>query len=396
MKKKVILMAVLALVFTGCSSIDINNSSKADISENSSIELSIPEDTTNKEQESSAEETTETTTIQTTPQTMVETAVEITPVSTKGPDVTQKPGMAPDDYKVMGESGILVSGQGGHYWGIMFYGGLYEYCDDYVATVKRYADQLPSVNVYSMVIPTSVDFYCPEEYKGHTSSQKEKIDYIEESLKGSKVTNVNVYNSLSSHTKENIYARTDHHWLPLGAYYGAKSFAETAKLSFPDISKYEAVSRNDFVGSMYFYSEDINIKNDPEVFTLYLSPNCDDISTTYYDTSFNNPVESDLFVTRDASQFYCSFLGADDRITEINTNVKKGKTLVVIKESYGNALLPFLTSSFENIYVIDLRYFYLNAIDFIKKVGATDLLFANCAYTPAGGTVEYLEDIRVQ
>lgn len=87
-------------------------------------------------------------------------------------------------------------------------------------------------------------------------------------------------------------------------------------------------------------------------------------------------------------------LGSDDLIAHIKTNAKTGRNLVVIKESYGNGLIPFFTESFDNIYVLDLRYCEVNAIKFCKQVDATDLLFANCAYTVAGGNCDYFSYIR--
>lgn len=301
----------------------------------------------------------------------------------------EAPGSVSDDYCQYGENYILTIGHNGHYMALMGCWGTYDNCDRYITAVNRAAAKLPGVNVYNMVVPTSSEFYTPGTVTSFTSSQKGKIDYINENLVN--VTAVDAYGQLAANTDKDIYARTDHHWLPLGAYYGAKAFAEAADFDFPDLSEYETVSRNDYVGSMYYYSKDENIKNDPERFTLYISPNDADLKTTYYDTSFKNGYESDLFVARNASAFYCSFLGSDDRIAKIETGVKNGRVLVICKESYGNGIVPFLTSGFETIYVTDCRYFDLNLIDFCKNVGATDLLFSVCTFTPAGGNVSYVE-----
>ena len=35
----------------------------------------------------------------------------------------------------------------------------------------------------------------------------------------------------------------------------------------------------------------------------------------------------------------------------------EGKSLFVIKDSYANCLIPFLTEHYETIYVLDLRYY---------------------------------------
>ena len=71
-----------------------------------------------------------------------------------------------NSYRAIGDNGILVAGMDNHYRGIMFYGGTYGYCDQYMTDVKAFQSALPEVTVYSMVIPTSVDFYNPTEYKG--------------------------------------------------------------------------------------------------------------------------------------------------------------------------------------------------------------------------------------
>ena len=98
----------------------------------------------------------------------------------------------------------------------------------------------------------------------------------------------------------------------------------------------------------------------------------------------------------DNSMYYLVFMGGDDKITHVETDCKNGRTLVIFKDSYGNALVPCLTSSFENIYVYDMRYFELNAIDFCKQVGCTDLLFAMNTFSATGGNESYLESNRVQ
>ena len=281
-----------------------------------------------------------------------------------------------------------------HYRGIMFYGGTYGYCDQYMTDVKAFQSALPEVTVYSMVIPTSVDFYNPTEYKGYTELQKDKIDYIESGLKSTGVTNVSVYDTLSKHTSEEIYSRTDHHWMPLGAYYAAQVFCKTAGVKVPDIKKYRKETCGGYVGSMYYYSSDEHLNNDPETYAVYYSPNEDKLKTTYYDRYYSNGYDSNLFLCDNASYYYLSFLGSDDLIAHIKTNAKTGRNLVVIKESYGNGLIPFFTESFDNIYVLDLRYCEVNAIKFCKQVDATDLLFANCAYTVAGGNCDYFSYIR--
>ena len=335
----------------------------------------------------------------TTTTTATTVATTTTPVTTtttepeETPAPSEEPGNVPDDYREYGENNILIIGRNGHYMGLMGCWGTFELCDNYVSCVEKAAEKLPDVNVYNMIIPTSVEFYLPDDVSGYSASQKEKIDYIADGL--SKAVSVDAYSALEEHKEEPVYTRTDHHWQPLGAYYAAEAFAKTAGVDdlFPALTEYEKVTREGYVGSMYNYSKSVNLYNDPEPFDLYISPNADALTTTYYDTSFQNGSQGHLFTYPDASGYYLSFLGTDICIAEIDTDCKNGKTLVVCKESYGNALIPFLTECYEKIYVTDLRYFDLELTDFCKEVGATDLLFAMCTFTPAGANCSCMNAI---
>ncbi|MBR1824100.1 MAG: hypothetical protein IJ779_07700, partial [Ruminococcus sp.] len=97
--------------------------------------------------------------------------------------------------------------------GIMIYGGAWGAEKEYAEYVNEYKEQLPNVNIYSLVAPTACSFYTPENYKDLFESEKKDIDSIAKSLK--KVTAVDAYTPLLAHKNENIYSRTDHHWQPL-------------------------------------------------------------------------------------------------------------------------------------------------------------------------------------
>jgi len=95
------------------------------------------------------------------------------------------------------------------------------------------------------------------------------------------------------------------------------------------------------------------------------------------------------------SSYYMVF-GGDGQITHVSTECKNSRTLVIFKDSYGNALLPVLTGSFENIYLCDIRYFDINAVSFIKQVGATDVLFAMNTFSATGANYQCIESNRTK
>ena len=70
-------------------------------------------------------------------------------------------------------------------------------------------------------------------------------------------------------------------------------------------------------------------------------------------------------------------MGGDTRTTHVKAMGNNGRRLMIIKDSYGNALPGYLFYSFEDIYVVDFRYFQKNIIRYVKENGITDILFAN-------------------
>ena len=232
----------------------------------------------------------------------------------------------------------------------------------------------------------------------NTADQKEYIDDNISARLSDGITAVDIVSTLGQHTEENIYCRTDHHWMPLGAYYAAQTFANAAGVDFKDISTFKAETISDFVGTMYAFSQDINIKNDPEDFTYYIPDNYDQCKNDFYDTSFNYDYTGSYFkqVGDPQSNAYLTFFGGDEQIVKIRTNVKNGRKLLIVKDSYGNAIPSNLTNSFEEIYIIDMRYFNLNLVDFINQLGMTDVLFTMCVFSAFGNNSYGLPDLLTQ
>ncbi|MGN1118791.1 MAG: DHHW family protein [Oscillospiraceae bacterium] len=288
---------------------------------------------------------------------------------------------------------------------LMLYGGSYSVGETYADVMNLYKEILgDDVNVWSMIIPTACEFYSPPEVQAYCGSELNNINHVIERLDG--VRAVDAYTALAEHTKEDIYLRTDHHWAALGAYYAAQEFAKTAGLPFADISTYEQRVVHDYVGTMYAYSEDIVIKNNPEDFVYYV-PTTVNYTTTYYNyiledgkiVGAETPYEGNFFIKYGDGNgmAYCTYMGGDAKIVNIHSDAGTGRRLIIFKDSYGNALPPFLFGSFDDIWVVDMRYFTHNAIDFIKEKGITDVLFANNAFHAAtASTVTYYNKFLTQ
>lgn len=293
-------------------------------------------------------------------------------------------------------NGIVVDGvkMYGEDAGVMLFGGNKKQGARYAEIINKYKASLGNVNVYNMVVPTSVEFYLPKKYSKYSSSEKESIDYIYSCLSPD-VTPIDAYSKLAEHTDEYIYLRTDHHWSPLGAYYAYTAFCEALGMEYHPITDYTEKVKDGFVGSLYGYTNDITLANAPEQFHYFLPPDVTySVQTYYYDTLAPKNGGALFHEYVEGANCYGMFLGADAIHTKITTSTKNGRKIVVFKESYGNAFVPFLVNNFEEIYVIDIRYFGTNAVDYIKKIGATDVLFIdNCFAANTSSLIKHIEDL---
>ncbi len=313
---------------------------------------------------------------------------------------------APSDDFTSAANGIIVTGDGENTRAIMMYGGSTGVTTQYAQVANKYKELMPELNVYVMVIPTSVSYYCPQAALAYTGSQLKQINNVQANL-NEDVIGIDVYTILGEHRDEPIYLRTDHHWAPLGAYYAASKLAEAAGLDYLDISEYDVNVVHNYVGSMYAYAKDIRISSNPEDFVYYVPKNVE-LKTTYtnykLDSSWNvvgeaEPAAGQFFIKYPdgSGGAYCTFMGGDAKITRVETSVKNGRRLLILKDSYGNALPAFLFGSFEEVHVIDSRYFTKNIVEYISEYQITDLLFANNAFhASTGATVRAYERYLTQ
>jgi hypothetical protein len=253
--------------------------------------------------------------------------------------------------------------------------------------VNRYQSVFgPEVQVYCLLIPTAIEFYCPEKARSRVKSQRETIDTAY-SLLDSCVVAIDAYSNIAKHTNEDIYLRTDHHWAPLGAYYAAEAIAKAAGVPFKDLSHYEQRVVKRYVGSMFRYSGDISVKRSPEDFVYHI-PQGVEYNTTYIsyivDENFNvtgsyPPIQDRYFYQfNDGSGgAYCTFMGGDNKITQVRTATNNGRRMLLLKDSFGNAIPGYLFFSFEEIHIVDARYFTRNIVEYVKQNGITDLIFGN-------------------
>ncbi len=259
--------------------------------------------------------------------------------------------------------------------------------ETYAQAVNDIADALGSgVRTFCIDVPNAAAFYAPKDYRTGDNDQQAMIEYCYSKL-ADNVIAVDVYPLMARHTDEYLYFRTDHHWTQLGAYYAYLVFCEAAGFEAEPLEKFETGSYTNFVGSMYTYlaayPQASVLYNDPD--TLYFYRPFVDLNTTYYtDATLNTgyAIGTICYIESYVSNKYLTYLGGDHPITIIETDVD-GPVCILLKESYGNAFAPWLTSHYSKIIVIDPREFNregmpsLDLAQFAKEQNVSDCIILN-------------------
>ena len=182
--------------------------------------------------------------------------------------------------------------------------------------------------------------------------------------------------NLKKHADEYIYFRTDHHWTTLGAYYGYEAIASGLGLEVQSLENLKADTvSNDFLGT---YDSKVNTGLIggvvPDSITIYSSSEIDKAVMMWdndKDKTFDNIYKMDDLKGKDK---YTVFFGGNHSVTDIKTENKTGKTLLIIKDSFAHSLAPFLIKDCDRIIMLDLRYFNKSLKKYLSENKITDLL----------------------
>ena len=269
--------------------------------------------------------------------------------------------------------------------GYQIFGGTDAMGRQYAAAVNSYQQAVgDQAQVYNLIVPSPIEFALPDRYKSITTPERPKIENIYSHL-DPEVKAVDVYDTLSEHRDEYLYFATDHHWTALGAYYAYVEFCKTAGLEPVPLESMEKRTLNGFLGSLYSETQDSKLKENIDHVDYYMikTPHqAYHYRTNEPYTAYPVPLYGEYAKPVNS---YSVFLHGDFPMVRIDTDLKNGRRIVLVKESYGNAFAPFLVNHFEQVFVVDARYFQTGLVELIRDNNVTDLLFLNnifAAHTP--------------
>ncbi len=241
-----------------------------------------------------------------------------------------------------------------------------------IESVKNFAQTNNDIKGTILIVPTaSLPLQDKLPKNAPVFNQNKAFDMIYSNL-GKNCEWIDMRLVLEAHKNEYIYYKTDHHWTTFGAYLGyaewQRQHGNNVQLSDYNIT----LAANNFKGSLY--SKVLN--RDSALDEIYLY---DKIQKPTYEVHYNfgktqtdSVYELNRLYEKDKYQV---FLNGNHPELTISTNVNNNKHLLLFKDSFANAFIPFLLSDYETIHIIDLRYFKGDLNDYISHNNITEYLF---------------------
>lgn len=236
--------------------------------------------------------------------------------------------------------------------------------EKFVGKAKQNAD------VHVMMVPTK-SWILREKLPAFAPHYKEQkfYDALQQKLEKEDVL-ISVEPVLGAHKEEEIYYRTDHHWTTLGAWYAYEQYTKAVGGDLQRAQgkkKFRCISK-DFYGTTY---AKINYARQADKIEIY-EP-ADKLRVVYNMGEKKTKTLYDVSFLKTADQ-YSVFTGGNQAVLEITGGIKNGKTLLLIKDSFANSILPFLAEDYEKLVVVDLRQLNVSGDRLLEMFSPTDIL----------------------
>ncbi len=241
-----------------------------------------------------------------------------------------------------------------------------------IKNLNKFANSIKKdIKITALLVPTKTEVLRDKlPSNAPVTDETQLVEKIKEVL-DEKIVVTDLILDFKNHSDELIYYKTDHHWTSKGAFYAYKkylNFIGDSPLKQEDFL-IENVS-DEFFGTSYrkanFYL------GKPDTITKYEAKNPVELEIKFNNIDKFEKLYDDSFL--DKTDKYSYFLGGDKAIVEINTSIKNDKTIVVLKDSYANSMIPFLVNNYEHIIMLDTRYFNASVSQFINERDVDEVL----------------------
>ena len=243
-----------------------------------------------------------------------------------------------------------------------------------IKAIKSFSESQSKIPVRMMLVPDAANVLnhsLPSLAK--PEDQTQMFSMVRKDL-GDSVEWIDVSTELNKHKTEKIYYKTDHHWTTLGAFYAFQAAAPSLGIEGDLSGKYVSYAVSDSFNGMLASKSGVNL-GEKEQIDIYVPTEEDtDLIVDYVDEGKRSTSLYDSSKLKEKDQ-YTVFLGGNSSLLDIRTVSTSTKRLLLVKDSFANSFIPFLTPYYREIVVVDPRYYRGTINDLMDSYRISEVLF---------------------
>ena len=243
-----------------------------------------------------------------------------------------------------------------------------------IKAIKSFSESQKKIPVRMMLVPDAANVLnhsLPALAK--PEDQTQMFSMVRKDL-GDSVEWIDVSTELNKHKTEKIYYKTDHHWTTLGAFYAFQATAPSLGIEGDLSGTYVSHAVSNSFNGMLASKSGVNL-GEKEQIDIYVPTEEDtDLIIDYVDEGKRSTSLYDSSKLKEKDQ-YTVFLGGNSSLLDIRTVSTSTKRLLLVKDSFANSFIPFLTPYYREIVVVDPRYYSGTINDLMDSYRISEVLF---------------------
>lgn len=244
---------------------------------------------------------------------------------------------------------------------------------DNINAVKSFANTYSDIPTTVMLIPDAACILSDSLPAFATvEDQSQMFSMVERGL-GDSVSWVDAYSALNKHKTEKLYYKTDHHWTTQAAFYVFQEAAAGLGIEGDVSDDYVSYTVTDSFNGVLASKSGAGLDEKEQIDIYVPTEGDDDVIVNYVDEAKKRTslYDSSKLETRDK---YGVFFGGNTSVMDIKTMSTSRQRLLVVKDSFADCFIPFLTPYYREIVVVDPRYYSGTLEDIMETYRITDAL----------------------
>jgi len=240
--------------------------------------------------------------------------------------------------------------------------------------IRQFAKRSRDIQTYMLLVPNAANIMRDRLPAFATGSDQSRMFAQVKRELGEDVEWLDAAEALKKHAGEQIYYKTDHHWTSLGAFYTFSQVAEQMQIKTDVSSGFVSYPISTTFNGMLAAKSGCRMDVREDIYMYVPRDTDNDVVVNYVDEQRKTAslYDSSKLKTRDQ---YAVFLGENTSVVDIKTVSESKRRLLLIKDSYANSFVPFLTPYFREIVLVDPRYYSGTIEDIMDTYRISDVLY---------------------